>query len=149
MNIYALTIGIITAILIIWHFKRRRLERAKLPYPILLATFPLYYFVFALYANNYTALYKEAGIGFIFFLLAYLSIKTKRKTSTSIVAVGCITHAIYDTYHNMLFVNTGTPEWWLEFCGSIDLILGLYLIYFALTAPNKAFKMDRQKAASI
>jgi peptidoglycan/LPS O-acetylase OafA/YrhL len=146
MNIYALTIGIITAILIIWHFKRRKLEKSKLPYPILLATFPLYYFVFALYSSDYVALYKEIGVGFIFLVLALLAIKSNRKASSLLVAIGCIAHGIYDAYHNMLFINNGTPSWWLEFCGSIDIILGIYLIYFAVSAPNKAFKNDRQKA---
>lgn len=149
MNLYALLIGIITAILIIWHFKRRKLEKAQLPYPILLATFPLYYFVFAIYANDYLALFKEVGISLIFFGLAYLAIKSRRKASALIVALGCIAHAIYDIYHNIFFINSGTPAWWLEFCGSIDLILGIYLIYFAITAPNKAFKLDHQKAAAI
>jgi hypothetical protein len=149
MNVYALSIGVITAILIIWHFKRRKLEDAQLPYPILLSTFPLYYFVFAIYASDYLALYKEAGVSLIFFVLVYLAIKSKRKTSASIVALGCIAHAIYDAYHNIFFINTGTPVWWLEFCGSIDLIIGTYLICFAITAPNKTFKMDRKKTAAI
>jgi len=149
MNMYALTIGFITTTLIIWHFKRRKLEKARLPYPILLATFPLYYFAFALYATDYLALYKEIGIGLIFLLLAYLAIKSNRKTSLFLIALGCIAHGIYDVYHNMLFINNGTPEWWIEFCGSIDLIIGIYLTYFAATVPNKAFIMDHQKAATL
>lgn len=149
MNIFALTIGVITAFLIIWHFNRRKLERARLPYPALLSTFPVYYFVFALYASDYVALYKEIGVGIIFFVLAYIAIKSKRKMSASLVAVGCIAHAIYDSYHNVFFINSGTPAWWLEFCGSIDLILGLYLIYFAITVRNKSFKNNRQTTAAI
>jgi len=149
MNVYALSTGIITAILIIWHFKRRRLEKKQLPYPILLATFPVYYYVFAIYASDFTALYKEIGISLIFVLLVYIAIKSNRKISASIVAFGCIAHGIYDIYHNTLFINNGTPAWWAEFCGSIDIILGVYLIYFAITAPNRTFKLDHQKATAI
>ena len=149
MNIYALIIGIITAILVICYFKRKGLEKAQLPYPILLASFPLYYFVFALYANDHLALYKEIGISLIFLLLAYLAIKSNRKTSLILVSLGCITHGAYDVYHNILFLNNGTPVWWVEFCGSIDLILGFYLIYFAVTVPNKVFKHNHQKAAAL
>lgn len=149
MNIYALSIGIITAILIIWHFKRRKLEKAQFPYPILLATFPVYYFVFALYASDFTALYKEIGISLIFISVVYLAIKSNRKISALLVAFGCIAHGVYDIYHDVLFINNGTPVWWAEFCGSIDLILGIYLIYFAITAPNKAFNLGRPKEAAI
>lgn len=111
MNIYALSIGIIAAILIIWHFKRRKLEKARLPYPILLATFPVYYFAFALYASDFIALYKEIGISLIFILLVYLAIKSNRRISASLVALGCIAHGFYDMYHNTLFTNNGTPDW--------------------------------------
>ncbi len=149
MNISALTIGIITAVLIIWHFKKSKLEKAQLTYPILLATFPVYYFVFAIYAGDYLALFKEAGFSLVFFGLAYLAIILKRKASASLVALGYIVHGIYDIYHDKLFINNGTPVWWAEFCGSIDLILGIYLIYFAVAAPNKAFKLERQKTAGI
>lgn len=145
MNVYALLIGIITAILIIWHFKRRKLEKAQLPYPLLLASFSVYYFVFALYASDFAALYKEIGISLLFMLIVFLAIKSNKKISSSIVALGCIAHGIYDIYHNTLFINNGVPEWWAEFCGSIDLILGVYLIFFVITAPNKAFKLERQK----
>ncbi len=146
MNIYALVFGIITAILIIWRFKKSRLERARLPYPLLLASFPLYYFVFALYAGDYTALLKELGIGIIFFTIAALAIKASRKTSSLFIAAGCIAHGIYDAYHDVLFINNGTPSWWLEFCGSIDILLGIYLIYFAMTVRNRSFAPDYGKA---
>lgn len=148
MNIYALLIGIITVIFIIWHFKRRKLEKAQMPYPLLLATFPLYYFAFALYASDYHAFYKEMAVSIIFFALAYAAFKSNRTISASLVAFGCISHAVYDIYHNMFFINAGTPSWWLEFCGSIDIILGIYLIYFAFTAPNKSFTKNRQTTAT-
>jgi len=149
MNIYALLIGIISAILIILYFKKRKLEEEQLPYPILLATFPVYYFAFALYVSDFVALYKEIGISLIFLLVVYLAIKSNRKISALLIALGCIAHGIYDIFHNTLFVNNGTPEWWTEFCGSIDLILGIYLIYFAIRMPVKVIKLERQKSAAI
>jgi hypothetical protein len=146
MKIYALLIGVITGILIIWHFKRRKLEYSQLPYPILLATFPVYYFAFALFASDFNALYKEIGISIVFFLLVYFAIKVNRKMSALLVALGCIVHGVYDIYHDLLFINNGTPLWWPEFCGSIDLILGAYLIYFSKTIPSKVFTVERKGA---
>ena len=140
MNFYALISGIIIVTLIIAHFKRSRLEKSQLAYPLLLASFPLYYFVFAIYANDIVALQKEFVVGTVFFALAFIAIKSKIKLSATLVGIGSISHAIYDHYHNILFINPGTPSWWLEFCGSIDLILGVYLFYFAITTPNKSFK---------
>ncbi len=47
-----------------------------------------------------------------------------------------------NSYH---FTNAGTPEWWFEFCGSIDVILGVYLIYFAMKIPNRALSSKESK----
>ncbi len=46
-------------------------------------------------------------------------------------------HAIYDYYHDDLFINPGTPTWWPEFCGSIDIIIGVYIIYLALMLEKR------------
>ena len=143
---YALIIGIAIVAYVIIRFKKTRLENTKWSYPLLLATFPVYYFVFAIYAKDFPALGKEVLVGFGFFSLAFWAYRSKRKTSALLVGLGSILHAVYDAYHDMLFVNSGTPNWWLEFCGSIDIILGVYLIYFAITVPIKALKQDAQTA---
>ena len=148
MNIYALSVGIILAALIVIRFKVTRLEQTPFAYPLVLASFPLYYFVFAIYSKDFVALYNEFVVGLIFFSLAIAAIKSKMKTAAVLIGISSISHAVYDGFHNMLFINSGTPAWWLEFCGSIDLILGMYMIYFAATTPNKLFKRYRQKAAA-
>ena len=146
MNIYALIIGIAIVAYVIIRFKKTRLERTKWAYPLFLATFPVYYFVFAIYAKDFPALGKEVAVSLVFFSLAFMAYRSKRKTSALIVGLGSIFHAVYDAYHDILFVNSGTPNWWLEFCGSIDIIIGVYLIYFAFKVPNKALKQDAQTA---
>ncbi|WP_444926794.1 hypothetical protein ACJJI4_01360 [Microbulbifer sp. TRSA002] len=138
MNIYAFTIGIAIVAYIIIRFKKTRLERTKWAYPVLLATFPCYYFAFAIYAKDTQALGLEILTGLAFFLIAFFSYKSSKKASALLVGLGCIIHGFYDVYHDLLFINSGTPEWWLEFCGSIDFILGVYLIYYAIKAPNKS-----------
>lgn len=142
MNIYALIIGIVIVTYVIIRFKKTKLERTKWAYPLFLATYPIYYFAFAIYGNDLIALGKEIAMGSIFLLLAFLAYKSQRKLSALLVGLGSILHAVYDAYHNSIFVNAGTPVWWLEFCGSIDVILGLYLIYFAIKIPNKVLKQD-------
>lgn len=132
MNVYAFLIGIIIVFGIIFHFKKTRLERTHWAYPLLLGTFPLYYFVFALYAWDINALMLEALIGTLFLIIAYVAYKSGREIAALFVGIGCMLHGIYDVYHDSLFINEGMPNWWAEFCGSIDLVLGGYLIYFSL-----------------
>ena len=132
MNIYALITGLVIVTYIIIRFRKTKLDRTKCAYPLLLASFPVYYFAFALYANDYPALGKEVLIGIIFFVIAYIAYRSNRKIAAIIIGSGSFLHALYDAYHDLLFINTGTPAWWLEFCGSIDLILAIYLFYFAI-----------------
>jgi len=144
MNLYALVIGIATVAFIIFRFKQSKLEYTKWAYPLLLASFPVYYFVFAIYGNDFTALGKELVAGMVFFAFAFVAYKSQRALAAVLVGIGCILHAVYDAFHNLLFTNAGTPGWWIEFCGSIDLILGVYLIFFALTIRSKVQSQNAQ-----
>ena len=80
----------------------------------------------------------------VFFAFAFIAYKSQRALAAVLVGVGCVLHAIYDASHNMLFTNAGTPGWWVEFCGSIDLILSVYLIYFSITMKSKAQSKNAQ-----
>lgn len=131
MNIFALIIGISISILVILRFKKRRLESSKYTYPILLITFPFYYFVFAVYGNAYNAIPLEFFGGLIFFIIPLISLKLNDFYKFNILALGYILHGVYDVIHDMFFINAGTPVWWPEFCGVIDIILGLYLVSLA------------------
>jgi hypothetical protein len=137
MNYIAFAIGLITVIYVIFRFKKTKLEKTKWAYPLLLATFPMYYFVFAIYAQDYTALIYEVAIGTLFIGAAYAAYITNKHTAHLLVGLFCILHGFYDLFHNSIFINTGAPVWWVEFCGSIDLVLGCYLIYLALSPLPK------------
>lgn len=144
MSFYALITGLVVISYVIVRFKHKRWEKTKWAYPLFLASFPFFYFAFAVYANDITALGAEVLSGTIFFLLAYIAYKSQLKLSALLVGFGCVLHAAYDYYHDTFFINAGTPSWWIEFCGSIDLILGLYLIYFAINAPGKVLNQDAE-----
>ncbi len=132
----ALITGIALALLIIWRFRNARLERMSWPYPLLLASFPAYYWAFALYAKDMDALVSEVWVGVLFIATALLAVALRRRWALMLVAAGCFAHALYDASHNILFVNAGMPSWWPVFCGSIDVILGLYLMYLAVIFPQ-------------
>jgi|TARA_R100001377_G_scaffold69194_2_gene44486 hypothetical protein len=131
MNILAFIIGIAVSILIIVHFKKTRLESSKFAYSFLLFTFPFYYFVFAVYGNDYAVIPSEFLGGLVFFSIAILSLRFSDFYKFNFLALGYILHGIYDVTHHMFFINAGTPVWWPEFCGVIDIILGLYLVILA------------------
>ena len=136
----------LTVTYIIFRFKKTRLEKTKWAYPLLLGSFPVYYFVFAIYAQDYKALGYELAFGVLFIVAAYFAFKTKRKLSLLVVGIFCILHAAYDLFHDYLFVNTGAPSWWLEFCGSIDIILGFYLIFLALSLSKQSYILNKNQA---
>ena len=146
MNYIALIVGMFTVTYIIFRFKKTRLERTTWAYPMLLGSFPVYYFVFAVYAQDYKALGYEVAIGALFMAAAYFSYKTNRKLSFFVVGIFCVLHAAYDLFHHYLFINAVAPLWWLEFCGSIDVILGFYLILLARSLPEESLILNKNKA---
>ena len=135
MNLFALIAGIIVAIVVVIHFRKTKLERKVWVYPLLIATFPVYYWIFAIYASDMQALYKEILVGFVFIGMAVWAIKVNRKLGLILLALACILHGVYDVVHDNLFTNSGVPSWWPELCGSIDVLIGMYLLYLAISLP--------------
>jgi hypothetical protein len=133
MNIYALAIGIFTAVIVVLRFRARRLEKTKWAYPIFLATFPVYYWVFAVYASDYSALLNELMASVAFLTTAFVAYKFRSFATLMLLAIGYVAHAAYDFYHDALFINSGVPTWWPEFCGSVDVLIGAYIAYLAFT----------------
>lgn len=130
MNLIALIIGLVLAAYVIISFRVTRLEKREWLYPALLATFPFYYFVFALYAGDYSALLNELYVGLVFIVIAYVAYKLKSTISIVMLSIGYLGHAVYDVAHIHMFINEGTPLWWPEFCGAVDGLIGVYLVYF-------------------
>jgi len=131
MNLTALVVGTSLAVIIVKKLGQGRSVKSIQLYAALLATFPVYYFVFAIWASDFAALYQEILVSFGFLLLAFIAYKIRSVAGVIALAIGYIAHAIYDVAHDELFVNSGMPNWWPEFCGAVDVIIGLYLLYIA------------------
>jgi hypothetical protein len=138
MNIYALVTGAVIAVVVILLFKARGLEKAKWAYPVLLATFPVNYWVFAIYGSDSAALLKEFLVGLAFLAVAYIAYKFKSFVILLLLAFGYVMHAAYDFSHNFFFVNAGAPTWWPEFCASVDVLIGAYIAYLAFSFRKKS-----------
>ena len=137
MNHYALLVGIALAILAVIVFRTTRMEERKWLYPLLLATFPMYYFSFAVYGADYFALIMETLVGLVFFAVAYFGFKLNGSGALFVLGTGYIGHAAYDFAHNKFFLNAGAPSWWPEFCASVDLLIGIYLLIVAISLKTK------------
>jgi hypothetical protein len=133
----AIFFGILVSILIIVRFKKTRLENNKFAYSLLLFSFPLYYLIFAFYDSDTEAVALELLGGGLFFIVALFSFKLNVFYKFCLLSVGYVLHGVYDITHNLFFINNGTPTWWLEFCGAIDIVIGLYLIKLALSSRIK------------
>lgn len=136
MNSYALLAGILLSLYIVIRFRKTGLQHTRWAYPLLLASFPVYYWAFALSAADTHALLGELLLSVPFLLLAYLGYRQRNAVGIAALAVGCIGHSIYDAGHDLLFTNPGTPVWWTAFCGSIDVLVGLYLLVLAVKASQ-------------
>ena len=138
MNYYALIIGIVIAVYVVIRLKKTKLEKKKWGYPVLLSTFPVYYWVFAIYGSDYGALSNELVVSLGFLTIAYVAYKLSNAIGLLLLATGYIAHAGYDVIHNSLFYNSGTPLWWPEFCGAVDVLIGLYLVFLAFSMKKKS-----------
>jgi hypothetical protein len=138
MNIYALAVGVVSAIVVVLLFKSWGLERTKWAYPVLLAEFPVNYWIFAIHGSDSAALLKELLVGLAFLAVAYIAYKVKSLVTLLLLAFGYVMHAAYDFSHDFFFVNAGTPTWWPEFCASVDVLIGAYLAYLAFSFPKKS-----------
>jgi len=131
MNLIALSVGITSSFYILYRFKKTGLEKSRWAYALFIATYPLYYLCFALYGQDYKTFSYEIIVGLLIIIFAYVGYRLKRRSALFFLGLLSISHALYDYMHEELFINAGTPVWWTEFCGSIDIILGLYLLFLA------------------
>ena len=138
MNIYAIAIGAVIALVVVLLFKVWGLEETRWAYPVLLAEFPVNYWIFAIYGADSAVLLEEVVVGLAFLVVAYIAYKFKSFVTLLFLAFGYDMHAVYDFSHNFFFINAGAPTWWPEFCASVDVLIGAYVAYLAFSFPKKS-----------
>lgn len=138
MNIYALAVGVVSAVVVVLLFKAWGLEKTNWAYPVLLAEFPVNYWIFAIYGSDHAALLNELVVGLAFLAIAFIAYKVKSFVTLLLLAFGYVMHAAYDLSHDFFFVNAGAPMWWPEFCVSVDVVIGAYIAYLAFSFRKKS-----------
>ena len=103
-------------------------QRTQWVYSIGLISLPFIYVIFALIAGDGNAIGKEMFYGAPFIVVGALCLNKKFKGATLLLATFWLVHGAYDIYHDVLFVNAGTPGWYPVFCAAFDLVVGGYLL---------------------
>ncbi len=135
---YAIIAGVLIAGSTIFGIKFCKTENKSWAYPLVLSIYPMFYFGFAIYANDQAALMQELKYSIPIFIICIITAIKDIKYSVFVLSLGYIGHGIYDAVHIHLFENPGMPIWWPEFCGTADIIMGLYLIVYSINLPNKS-----------
>ena len=118
-------IGIALSFAIAVLAKITRFDRDISFYPSILIFIASFYILFAVMAGH--SVYRELLIASTFFATAILG----AYKSLFIVGLGIVAHGVYDIFHVIVFNQSVAPIWWSSFCGTVDLVLGLWVIYLA------------------
>lgn len=114
------------------------LDRDRAFYPTALIVIAAYYVLFAAMGASNSVLAIEIAVGMGFSLVALVGFKK----SMWLVAAGIAGHGIFDFVHPHLYANPGMPVWWPGFCGSVDVVLGVWL-------AMRLYQMKRPEVAPV
>ena len=104
-------------------------DRDRSFYPTLLVVFAGYYVLFAVMAGE--ALIPELVAATAFLGLAVVA----HRGPSWVAGAGLVAHGLFDGVHHLLITNPGVPEWWPPFCGSVDVVLGLWVLAMGVFSP--------------
>ena len=110
-------------------------------YPTLLIVIATFYILFAAMGNSTPALMMESSVAAAFLTLAVAGFKK----NLWLVAGALVGHGVFDFFLHKFIQNPGVPVWWPGFCGSFDVLAGIFLAVllvrrsgFALTVHDRA-----------
>jgi hypothetical protein len=117
-------IGVALALAIVALGRFAGLDRDRALYPVALIVIAAYYVLFATIggAGGAQALAAELIAAAVFAVVAIVGFRT----SLWWVAAGIAAHGVFDwLVHPRLIANPGVPAFWPDFCGAIDIALGV------------------------
>ena len=118
-------IGVVLALGIAIGASAIEFDRERSFYPTVLIVIAFLYALFAILGGSVRALLLEALPIALFVTAAVLGFK---KTLWWAVA-GLVGHGLFDFVHGHFISNPGVPAYWPGFCGTYDVIAGVYLAY--------------------
>ena len=118
-------VGILLGVGVAALAKFTRFDEDRSFYSTVLVIIASYYVLFAVIGGSGQALAWELLIAVAFSTVAIIG----ALFLPLLVGAGIIAHGLFDfLLHDVLIENSGMPAWWPSFCGSIDVLLGLWVV---------------------
>jgi uncharacterized membrane protein HdeD (DUF308 family) len=132
-----IVVGVLLGIAIAALAKFTRFDEERSFYSTVLVIIASYYVLFAVLGGSSHALVWELLIAVAFSTVAIIG----ALFLPTLVGIGIIAHGLFDLVHDMIIENPGVPTWWPAFCGSIDVVLGLWVMTLARSRSNGMFRL--------
>lgn len=116
-------VGILGAVVLAIFARVSGFERDRSFYPTVLIVIGFLYVLFAAIDGRTSVLLIEGAFALFFSVVAVAGFAN----SCRIVGAGIAGHGVFDFLHQFFVQNAGVPVWWPGFCGTIDILLGLYV----------------------
>ncbi len=123
-------IGIILAVVMAFLARVTNFDRDRSYYAVVLIVIATYYVLFACMANE--AIVAEILVASVFSVIAIAG----ALRWPLLIGIGIILHGVFDLLHGHIISNSGVPVWWPAFCASIDIVLGVWVIYLTKTKKD-------------
>ena len=120
-------VGVLIAVGIAALAKFTRFDEDRSFYFTVLVIIASYYVLFAVLGGSGRALVWELIIAVAFSMVAIVG----ALFLPALVGIGIFSHGLFDLVHDVIIENPGVPAWWPTFCGSVDVLLGLWVMILA------------------
>ena len=127
-------IGVVLALVVCVFALLTGYDRGRVFYPTVLTVVGTYYILFATMGGSNTVLTIESLVACVYIMLGVVGFKK----SLWVAAAGLVGHGGFDFVHHMFIQNAGMPLWWPGFCGSFDVLAGVFLAFLLLKRPGFA-----------
>jgi hypothetical protein len=103
-------------------------EKDRSFYPTVLIVIGFLYVLFGSIDGRGSVVMIEGAFAILFSVVALIGFRN----SGAIVGFGIVAHGLFDFVHGYLIEDAGVPVWWPGFCGSVDVLLGIYVVVVSI-----------------
>ena len=118
-------IGVVFIVPTIYFIRHKSWD--SVAWPIFLSTLPLYYMLFGVLAMDGAVILQEFLYGVPYIATGLLVWRMRSPWMLIVIALGWLSHGLYDFYHDLFFVNPGVFGWYPAFCALVDVAVAGYL----------------------
>ena len=120
-------IGAAVSLPMLWVVRSKGWDRRA--WSLFMMTLPIWCALFGLLAMDVSVILQELVYGVPYFFIGFLAWRFVSRSWLLIAGIAWLSHAFYDVYHDVLFVNPGVFGWYPTACLVFDVAVGGYLLY--------------------